>query len=570
MRRRRRRRHRCRARPAPRTPATRVGEIELAPGRVAAPPSTCSSTRPTVLRWIRSTRRSTASRPRLRRRSRSAAPSRSMRPSRSAASSTAPATAACRHAPATSSAAPTGSRPARSARRSTPRSCPSSSAPPALVEQELREAGLDVPLLVLRGDGGAMSARGLPPPPVVHRRLGPGRRRCGCAAPPRLSDAIVVECGGTSSNVTVVRGGRPVLRSVRGDGPPDRDPLDRQLGRRRRRRQHGRASGRGASPRSGRAARTLPALRTPPSRDRTSSTTRELELVAPRDGDPDAYAVVRTPRPAYALTATCAANALGLVARRRPRAAARAAPPSPRSSRSAAPAARTRGRRARRPRRRRREDRRGRPRGGGPPRPRRRISRSSRSAAPRAPSSREVGAAPGRPVERPEHPEVLSSIGAAMSLLRVEVARSSASAPTTPPRRVDARPRGRARLRRCRRGPGDVAVEASYDADEGLLRAIATGAVALESGAAGRRPRRRARAARRRRRSRSRSAPRPSPRSPASDFYRVYADSGSGAVAVVDRLGGVALADHAPSASSPAQGPEFLSDLETAIDEAQR
>src|SRR3712207_7215489 len=33
-----------------------------------------------------------------------------------------------------------------------------------------------------------------------------------------LTDAIVLECGGTSSNVSVVKGGRTVLRTLRGMG----------------------------------------------------------------------------------------------------------------------------------------------------------------------------------------------------------------------------------------------------------------------------------------------------------------------------------------------------------------
>ena len=40
----------------------------------------------------------------------------------------------------------------------------------------------------------------------------------------------------------------------------------------------------------------------------------ELELVSPRAGDPEAYACVRAGGRLFALTATCAANALGLVA----------------------------------------------------------------------------------------------------------------------------------------------------------------------------------------------------------------------------------------------------------------
>ena len=77
--------------------------------------------------------------------------------------------------------------------------------------------------------------------------------------------------------------------------------------------------------------------------------------------------------------------------------------------------------------------------------------RSSRSAAPARrwrPRSRERL---GRPLLRPTHPEVLSSIGAALSLVRAEVVRHASSPDGT----AELVARGRARLRRCRRRAAD-------------------------------------------------------------------------------------------------------------------
>ena len=101
------------------------------------------------------------------------------------------------------------------------------------------------------------------------------------------------------------------------DGPADGDPLDRQLGRRRRRRQHGPARPAQDRRRSARAAPTSPASRTPASRRRTSSPAPRVELIAPRDRRPRGLRDrSRAGDGRYALTATCAANALGLVAAR--------------------------------------------------------------------------------------------------------------------------------------------------------------------------------------------------------------------------------------------------------------
>ena len=135
----------------------------------------------------------------------------------------------------------------------------------------------------------------------------------------------------------------------------------------------------------------------------------------------------------------------------------------------------------------------------------------------------------GRPLLRPEHPEVLSSIGAALSLVRAEVVRTSTTGSASPssPREAE---------RACIEAgaaPPTVTVETTFDAQDRVLRAVATGAVALESGAA----------------TASRwttgaqlaaAARRSEPPADAlsargrDDFYRVFSENGRGRVAVVD------------------------------------
>jgi N-methylhydantoinase A len=146
----------------------------------------------------------------------------------------------------------------------------------------------------------------------------------------------------------------------------------------------------------------------------------------------------------------------------------------------------------------------------------------------------------GRPYVRPEHPEILSSIGAALSLVRSEVVRHASAG-------GDALALARDAERACvdaGAAPQTVRVETFFEAREGLVRAVATGAVALESGAASRDP-----------------VDEPAQlRAAASalgmdedrlqvvasnDYYRVFCQNGSGGVAVVDGLGSVALAETA-------------------------
>ena len=433
-----------------------------------------------------------------------------------------------------------------------------------LVERGLREAGLDVPLLVLRGDGGAMSVEAFHRRPSFTVASGPAAGVAAALHQVGVSDAIVVECGGTSSNVSVVRGGRPVLRSVRVMGRPTAiRSIDSwvvgaaggsmaRLGRRRIAE---------VGPRSAHIA----GLPYASFADPAELDGAQLELISPREGDPDAYAVVRTASGSFALTATCAANALGLVS---PEAHAHG------SSAAALAAFDPLARRLRcSP-----EDAAHVVLDGAAEKVAEAVVAAAghHDLAPDVPlvalggSSaaliEEVARRTGRPVERPEHPEVLSSIGAAMSLLRVEVARSSARAPEDPAQGVEL---ARVAERACvdaGAAPASVTAEVSYDADEGLLRATATGAVSLESGAADRRP-----VAELDQLDAAAGALEVGANTldevAGSDFYRVYSDSSSGAVAVVDRLGGVALAGSARHVLA-GQGHGFLSDLERAIDDA--
>jgi hypothetical protein len=111
-----------------------------------------------------------------------------------------------------------------------------------------------------------------------------------------------------------------------------------------------------------------------------------------------------------------------------------------------------------------------------------------------------------------------------------------------------------------------VTVETGYEPAAGVIRAIATGAVALERGAASRSP----------------ADPDARLRAAAgvldadaeslsllseSDFYRVYSENGSGRVAAIDPLAGVALAERAQAVFS-GEGREFVDRLREEVDAA--
>jgi hypothetical protein len=286
----------------------------------------------------------------------------------------------------------------------------------------------------------------------------------------------------------------------------------------------------------------------------------ELELIAPRAGDPEAYAVVAAGGRRWALTATCAANALGLVEEgehyaRGSRAAALAAfaPLARRMKRTPEQAARDLLDRA--------VDKiaqavaeAAKMHDFGPTVPVIALGGAGTALAP------EVARRLGRPYVRPGHPEILSSIGAALSLVRAEAARHCSGPGAT----LELVREAERACVEAGAAPQTVTVESFFIAREGLLRAVATGAVALESGAASREPvgepgqLRAAAAALEMGEAELEVVAH-------NDFYRVFCENGSGRVAVVDGLGSVPLAETAKRVITR-HSSAMLAELEEAIE----
>jgi N-methylhydantoinase A/oxoprolinase/acetone carboxylase beta subunit len=432
----------------------------------------------------------------------------------------------------------------------------------SVVEQALAEAGLDVPLLVLRGDGGAMSVDAFRRRPCFTIGSGPAAGVAAALHQLGLADAIVVECGGTSSNVSVVKRGRPVVRSLRVMGRPTCvRAVDSWV--------VGAAGGSMALLKRRSLAETGPRsahIAGLPYACFASAETfggAELELVAPREGDPESYACIRAGGELYALTATCAANALGVVPEDaysfagRDAALAAFAPLAARLRTTPEGAAHRLLHGA--------------------------VDKIAKAVADAA-RQHELGAgvplvALGgagealvplvaerlkRPLIRPVHPEVLSSIGAAVSLVRAELTRSG----TTDGAAVELARDAELACVASGAAPATVTVETAFDAREGVLRAVATGAVALEVGAADREPatdETRLRAAA----DALGLAPEELELLAETGFYNVYSENGSGRVAAVDGLGAVALAEDARRVLA-ASGADLVEALRREVEAATR
>src|SRR5260370_14387004 len=188
-----------------------------------------------------------------------------------------------------------------------------------LVERSLQEAGIGAPLMVMRGDGGLTDLATLRRRPILTLLSGPAASLVGALLSGGVANGVFVEVGGTSSNLGVIRGRQPALDYVRVmDHPTTVRSLDVRV--------QGiaggsmpRISGRKVSdvgPRSAHIA-GLDYVSLSPEIEAESALQLDIELIAPKPGDLADCAGVR-PRNRqdgrrWALTVTCAANALGLV-----------------------------------------------------------------------------------------------------------------------------------------------------------------------------------------------------------------------------------------------------------------
>jgi N-methylhydantoinase A/oxoprolinase/acetone carboxylase beta subunit len=421
-----------------------------------------------------------------------------------------------------------------------------------LVASALAEAGLDAPLLVLRGDGGAMSVDEFRRRPSFTIGSGPAAGVSAALHQLEVRDGIVVECGGTSSNVSVIRNGRPMLRTLRVMGRPtcvrsiDSWVVAAAGGSMPR---VGRRKLEDVGPRSAHLAELPYACFASPEQLANA----RLEVRAAREGDPADYAVVQARGGTFALTPTCAANALGLAdgayAAGSRMAARLAFEPLAERLRTTV------------------DDAASRVLDGAA-----RLIADAVAEAARQHDLRDdvplvaLGGAGdilvtraaellGRPVIYTEHPEVLSSIGAALSLVRVELVRNGVSAIDVPRLAADAE----AACIAAGAAPASVTVETGYDETDRVLRAVATGAVALETGAVaadtvdeGRRLTAAADALE--------LAPADLTLLASNDFYCVYSENGSGRVAIVDSRAAIPVAENARSVFS-GEGDEFLARL---------
>ena len=180
-------------------------------------------------------------------------------------------------------------------------------------EDSVKDIGIESPLMIMRGDGGVMYIEEMKKRPILTMLSGPAASVSGALMYLRASNAVFVEVGGTSTDISMIKDGKPAVDySIIGGHRTYVNSLDVRVS--------GVAGGsmvratksgvKDVGPRSAHIA----GLEYAAFSDAALFEGAEVYTVQPTDSDPSDYIAIRlNDGSSVAVTLTCAANALNVV-----------------------------------------------------------------------------------------------------------------------------------------------------------------------------------------------------------------------------------------------------------------
>ena len=180
------------------------------------------------------------------------------------------------------------------------------------VEEAIRKTGVTAPLMVMKGDGGVSNMDTFRTKPILTVLSGPAASVAGALLYLKVTNGIFVEVGGTSTNICIIKNGKPEIRYVTvKDHPTCIRSMDVRI--------LGVAGGSMINLNKNRVSKVGPrsahivGLKYSCFADPEDIKTGKIILIKPKENDPDEYVAIKCEKGIYAITNTCAANALKMI-----------------------------------------------------------------------------------------------------------------------------------------------------------------------------------------------------------------------------------------------------------------